>query len=57
MIDAKCPKCSNRARVNDDMTNVECKYCGYSDSYENYLEVMQTRAENMSDNFQFKGNI
>jgi predicted nucleic-acid-binding Zn-ribbon protein len=57
MLDAKCPECDNKARVNDDMTVVRCKNCGYSDNYENYIKIMRSKAENMTDNFQFKGNV
>lgn len=57
LLDAKCPKCNNKAQVSDDMTAIECKNCGYSDNYENYLEIMKSKAENMADNFQFKGNV
>ena len=57
MLDAKCPKCNNKAQVSHDMMAIECKNCGYSDNYENYLEIMQSKAENMADNFQFKGNV
>lgn len=56
MLDAKCPKCDNKAQVNDDLTTVECKNCGYSDDYENYINMMKSKAENMADNYQFKGN-
>ena len=57
MLDAKCPKCDNRAQVDDDVTRVECKNCGYTDIYENYIETMNSKAENMADNYQFKGNL
>ena len=57
MLDAKCPKCDNRAQVDDDVTRVECKNCGYKDNYENYIETMKSKAENMADNYQFKGNL
>lgn len=57
LLDAKCPKCNNKAQVSDDMSTIECKNCGYSDNYENYLEIMKSKAENMADNYQFKGNV
>ena len=57
MLDAKCPKCDNRAQIDDDVTRVECKNCGYTDNYENYIETMKSKAENMADNYQFKGNL
>jgi ribosomal protein S27AE len=57
LLDAKCPKCDNRAQVDDDAKRVECKKCGYIDNYENYIETMKSKAENMADNYQFKGNL
>ena len=57
LLDAKCPKCDNKAQVDDDATRVECKNCGYIDNYENYIETMKSKAENMADNYQFKGNL
>lgn len=57
MLDAKCPQCNDKAQVSDDMTTIQCKKCGYSDSYQNYIEKMKTKAENMADNFQFRGNV
>jgi predicted nucleic-acid-binding Zn-ribbon protein len=56
LLAAKCSNCDNKAEVNDDMTIVECKNCGYSDSYENYIKIMKSKAENMADNFQFEGS-
>ena len=38
------------------MTVVACKSCGYADSYENYIGIMKSKAENMADNYQFEGN-
>jgi Zn ribbon nucleic-acid-binding protein len=57
LLDAKCPECNDRAQVSDDMTTIKCKKCGYSDSYQNYIEKMKTYAENLADNYQFKGNV
>jgi Zn ribbon nucleic-acid-binding protein len=57
LLDAKCPECNDRAQVSDDMTTIKCEKCGYSDSYQNYIEKMKTNAENLADNFQFKGNV
>lgn len=56
LLDAKCPKCDNKAQVNNDLTIVKCEYCGYTDNYENYINMMKTIAENLADNFQFRGN-
>ena len=57
LLDAKCPKCNNKAQVSDDMNTIHCKNCGYSDNYENYMEIMKSKAENMADNYQFRGNV
>ncbi|HXW12480.1 MAG TPA: zinc-domain-containing protein [Nitrososphaeraceae archaeon] len=57
MLDAKCPQCNDKAQVSEDMTTVYCKNCGYSDSYQDYIEKMKIKAENMADDFQFKGNV
>lgn len=57
LLDAKCPKCNNKAQVSDDMSTIRCKNCGYSDNYENYMEIMKSKAENMADNYQFRGNV
>ena len=56
LLAARCPKCNSKAEVSDDMMVVACKSCGYSDSYENYIGIMKSKAENMADNFQFDGN-
>ncbi|HXV87933.1 MAG TPA: zinc-domain-containing protein [Nitrososphaeraceae archaeon] len=57
MLDAKCAKCNNKAQVSDDMSTILCKNCGYSDNYENYMEIMKSKAENMADNYQFSDNV
>ncbi len=57
LLDAKCAKCNNKAQVSDDMSTIQCKNCGYSDNYENYMEVMKSKAENMADNYQLGGNV
>ena len=57
MLDAKCPQCNDKAQVSEDMTTINCKNCGYSDSYESYIEKMKVKAENMADNFEFRGSI
>jgi len=56
LLDAKCPKCDKKAQLNEEMTAVSCENCGYSDNYENYINIMKSKAENMADNFQFKEN-
>ena len=52
MLEAKCPNCLSRAEVDDDLSFVECKKCDYHDTYENYIETMRDKAENMANDFQ-----
>lgn len=52
MLEAKCPNCLSRAEVDDDLLFVECKNCDYHDTYENYIETMRDKAENMANDFQ-----
>ena len=52
VLEAKCPQCDKRAEVNDDMSRVECKYCGFELSYDEYIEVMKGKAVTMADDFQ-----
>jgi len=51
LLKAKCPMCGNEAVVDDDMTKVSCSHCGFSSSYDSYLETMKGIAQNMSDDF------
>jgi ribosomal protein L37E len=43
MLEAKCPQCGKRAEVNNDMSKVECRHCGFSASYDDYIEIMKGR--------------
>ena len=40
-MDAKCPNCEMRAEVNDEMTKVKCKFCGYEDIFNEYMKKME----------------
>jgi DNA-directed RNA polymerase subunit RPC12/RpoP len=51
-LEAKCPECGRRAEVDDDMTEVKCKQCGFHALYEEYIEIMKGKAVNMADDFQ-----
>jgi DNA-directed RNA polymerase subunit RPC12/RpoP len=51
-IEAKCPNCNNKALVNEDMTEVNCKACSFTSSYEDYLETMKTKAVQMASDLQ-----
>lgn len=52
LLKAKCPECRNEAVVDEEMTKVGCSHCGFSASYESYLETMKGMAQNMSDDYQ-----
>jgi Zn ribbon nucleic-acid-binding protein len=52
MLEAKCPQCGKRAEVNNDMSKVECRHCGFSASYDDYIEIMKGRAVDIADNFE-----
>ena len=52
VLEAKCPECGRKAEVDDEMENVKCGHCGYSATYEEYLEVMKGKAVMMADDFQ-----
>ena len=52
MLEAKCPQCGKRAEVNNDMSKVECKHCGFSAPYDDYIEIMKGKAVDIADNFQ-----
>lgn len=49
-IEAKCPTCANKARVNEEMTEVKCRSCGFTATYDNYIEIMKSKALQMADN-------
>ena len=52
VIEAKCPQCGKRAEIKEDMSEVECKQCGFHVLYDEYIEIMKGRAVNMADDFQ-----
>jgi ribosomal protein L37AE/L43A len=51
-IEAKCPNCTKRAIADEDLTKVICRECGFTASYEDYLEIMKSKAVLMADDFQ-----
>lgn len=55
MLEAKCPKCSKRAQVDNCLLFVVCGYCNYRDTYENYIETMKEKVEKMA--FDYKRDI
>ena len=52
VLEARCPQCSKKAEVDDDMSTVNCKHCGFSSSYDDYIETMKGKALNLSDEYQ-----
>jgi DNA-directed RNA polymerase subunit RPC12/RpoP len=52
VIEAKCPQCGKRAEIKEDMSEVECKQCGFRVLYDEYIEIMKGRAVSMADDFQ-----
>jgi ribosomal protein L37E len=52
MLEARCPECGKRAEVDDDMAKVECKHCGFSATYDDYIEIMKGKAVDIADNYQ-----
>jgi DNA-directed RNA polymerase subunit RPC12/RpoP len=52
VLEAKCPKCTRRAELDDDMKEVNCSHCGFHALYDEYIEVMKGRAAVMADEFQ-----
>jgi len=52
MLEARCPECGKKAQVDDDMSKVECAHCGFSKSYDDYIEIMKGKAVDIADNFQ-----
>ena len=51
MIRARCPQCGADAQMDDGATRVECKKCGYADSYDSYIESMKGRAQEMASDY------
>jgi hypothetical protein len=52
MLEARCPECGKKAQVDDEMSRVECAHCGFSKSYDDYIEIMKGKAVDIADNFQ-----
>lgn len=51
-IEVKCPNCTKRATVDENLTKVNCRVCGFTTSYEDYLEIMKSKAVQMADDLQ-----
>lgn len=53
-MDAKCPICERKAQVNDDMSKVKCGFCGYEDTFEEYMKKMEERVHDLVSDYQDK---
>lgn len=51
-IEAKCPNCGHKAVVDENMTEVNCRSCSFNSSYEEYIEIMKSKALQMADDIQ-----
>ena len=51
VLEAKCPECGRSAKVDDDIAEVKCEYCGFHVLYDEYIEIMKDRAVSMVDDF------
>lgn len=52
MLDARCPQCSKKAQVDDEMSEVKCSHCGFTSSYDDYIDIMKGKATNLADDYQ-----
>ena len=52
VLEAKCAQCGRKAEVNDEMTEVKCKYCDFHISYDEYIDIMKGKAVNIADDYQ-----
>jgi DNA-directed RNA polymerase subunit RPC12/RpoP len=52
VLEAKCPQCMRKAEVDDEMTEVKCKCCGFQISYDQYIEIMKSKAMSMANDIQ-----
>ena len=50
-MDAKCPECEKIAMLDDEVTNVKCRYCGFQSKYDEYLKIMKQRVGDLVSNF------
>lgn len=51
MLEARCPRCDKKAVVDDDMSEVRCEHCGFSSTYDDYIEIMKGKAVDIADNY------
>lgn len=51
MIKARCPNCEGDAELDENATRVVCKSCGYAADYDDYIESMKGRTQDMSADY------
>ncbi|MEM2759223.1 MAG: hypothetical protein QXU32_09590 [Nitrososphaerales archaeon] len=51
-MDARCPNCGKRAKINEDMTVVKCDSCGYEDAFNSYMKKMEERVRSIVSDYQ-----
>ena len=52
MLEARCPECGKKAQVDDEMSKVTCRHCGFAAGYDEYIEIMKGKALTLSDDYQ-----
>ncbi len=50
MIRARCPECDRDAELDENATRIKCA-CGYESGYDEYIESMKGRAQEMSSDY------
>jgi hypothetical protein len=53
-MDAKCPNCERKAQVNEELSRVKCDFCGYEDTFDEYMKKMEERAGGIVSDYQEK---
>lgn len=53
-MDAKCPKCERKAQVNEELLRVKCDFCGYEDTFDEYMKKMEERVGGIVSDYQEK---
>lgn len=51
-MDARCPECEKKAKVNEEMTEVKCEFCGYEDTFDGYMKKMEERISSIVSEYQ-----
>ncbi|MFQ5940116.1 MAG: zinc-domain-containing protein [Nitrososphaerales archaeon] len=56
-MDAKCPNCERKAQVNEELSKIKCNFCGYEDTFEEYMKKMEERLSGIVSNYQDKNTF